>query len=392
MDAVETLRKRARRFDLVAVDVTVALLLGMAFVIQEASIARPGVVPLLAGSACAATVAWRRRIPAPMTLTAAACVGVLVWSGGSTDLVPIVIMLNVYMLGRRSAESGWSPAEVLLLVLAVPALAFVPGNSRVVDFVSVWAFFVAVPFVAGRVIGCRGVATRELQADAVRLEREQRERARRAISDERIRIARELHDVVAHSVSVMVIQTAAARRLAGQDREAARDALESVASCGRDALSEMRRMVGVLHRGDLELTDATAGPGLAQLPTLAERARASGLPVDLRIEGQPRPLPTTLDLVAFRVVQEALTNVIKHAGPARARVTVAYTERALELEVVDTGRGPRSVQAVSGAVGHGLIGMQERLAQHGGELRTGVCSDGGFQLRARVPLIEAVAA
>jgi signal transduction histidine kinase len=306
--------------------------------------------------------------------------------------VPIVIMLNVYMLGRRSAERGWSPVEVLLIVLAGPALAFVPGNSRVVDFVSVWAFFVAVPFVAGQAIGRRGVATSELQADAVRLEREQRERARRAIGDERIRIARELHDVVAHSVSVMVIQTAAARRLAGQDRDGARDALESVASCGRDALSEMRRMVGVLHRGDLELTGATAGPGLGQLKTLAERARAAGLPVDLRIEGQPRPLSTTLDLVAFRVVQEALTNVIKHAGPARARVTVVYTERALELEVVDTGRGQRSVQAVSGAVGHGLIGMQERLAQHGGELQTGVCSDGGFQLRARVPLMAAVAA
>jgi signal transduction histidine kinase len=151
-------------------------------------------------------------------------------------------------------------------------------------------------------------------------------------------------------------------------------------------------MVGVLHRGDLELTGATAGPGLAQLQTLAERARASGLPVELRIEGEPRLLPATLDLVAFRVVQEALTNVIKQAGPARARVTVAYTERALELEVVDTGRGHRSVQPVGGAVGHGLIGMQERLAQHGGELRTGVCSDGGLQLRARVPLMEAMAA
>jgi len=362
------------------------------FVVQEASIARPGVVPLLAGSACAATVAWRRRIPALMTLMAGLCVAVLVWSDGNTDLVPIVIMLDVYMLGRRSAERGWSPAEVLLLVLAVPALAFVPGDSRVVDFVSVWAFFVAVPFTAGRVIGRRGVETSELHANAVGLEREQRERARRAISDERVRIARELHDVVAHSVSVMVIQTAAARRLAGQDRDAAREALRSVAGCGRDALSEMRRMVGVLHRGDLDLIGDTGGPGLAQLHTLAERAQAAGLPVDLRIEGEPRPVPPALDLVVFRVVQEALTNVIKHAGPARARVTVAYTGHALELEVVDTGRGPGSVQVVPGAVGHGLIGMQERLAQHGGELRTGVCRDGGFRVRARVPLREAVAA
>jgi signal transduction histidine kinase len=392
MAAVDMLRTRARRVDLVAVDVTVAMLLGVIFVVQEASVAHPGVIPLLAGPASAATVAWRRRVPVVMTVTAAVCVGLLVWSGGNTDLVPIVIVLNVYMLGRRSAERGWAQVEALLLVLAVPALAFVPGNSRVVDFVSVWAFFVALPFASGRVIGSRGAATQELQADTDRLESAERERARRAISDERTRIARELHDVVAHSVSVMVIQTAAARRLAGQDRKAAREALRSVASCGRDALSEMRRMVGVLHRGDLDLTGAMGGPGLAQLHTLAERARASGLPVDVHIEGEPRPLSATLDLVAFRVVQEALTNVIKHAGPARASVRVAYTARALELEVVDTGRGPGTVEAGPEAVGHGLVGMQERLAHYGGELRTGRCRGGGFQVRARVPLSEAVAA
>jgi hypothetical protein len=140
MAAVDMLRTRARRVDLVAVDVTVAMLLGVIFVVQEASVARPGVIPLLAGPASAATVAWRRRVPVVMTVTAAVCVGLLVWSGGNTDLEPIVIVLDVYMLGRRSAERGWAQVEALLLVLAVPALAFVPGNSRVVDFVSVWAF------------------------------------------------------------------------------------------------------------------------------------------------------------------------------------------------------------------------------------------------------------
>jgi signal transduction histidine kinase len=392
MAVLDMLRTRTRRLDLVAVDVTVAALLGVIFVVQEAAVARPGVIPLLAGPASAATVAWRRRVPVVTTVTAGVCVGLLVRSGGSTDLAPIVIVLNVYMLGRRSAERGRAEVEALLLVLAVPALALVPGNSRVVDFVSVWAFFVAVPFAAGRVIGSRAAATQKLQADTARLESEQRERARRAISDERMRIARELHDVVAHSVSVMVIQTAAARLLAGQDREAAREALRSVASCGSEAVSEMRRMVGVLHRGDLDLTGATGGPGLAQLHTLAERARASGLPVDVRIEGEPRALSATLDLVAFRVVQEALTNVIKHAGPASASVRVAYTARALEVEVIDTGRGPGSGHAEREAVGHGLIGMRERLAQYDGELRTGRCRGGGFQVRARVPLSDAIAA
>jgi signal transduction histidine kinase len=153
----------------------------------------------------------------------------------------------------------------------------------------------------------------------------------------------------------------------------------------------MRRMVGVLHRGDLDLTGAAGAPGLAQLHTLAERARASGLPVDLRIEGEPHPLSATLDLVAFRVVQEALTNVVKHAGPARASVRVAYTAHSLEIEVADTGRGPETAPA-GPEMGHGLIGMQERLAQYGGELRTGRCRGGGFQVRACIPVSEAVVA
>ena len=389
MTTVDALLTRGRRLDPRAVDVTVAVILGVILLVQEASTPHPGVIALLAAPASAATVAWRRRAPAVTTLAAAVCIGVLGESGGAPNLELVVVALNFYMLGRRAMEHGWASVEVLLLVLAFPWVAMVPGSSGVVDVTSSWAIFIALPFAAGLVIASRTSVTQELRADARRLESEQRERARRAIGDERVRIARELHDVVAHSVSVMVIQTAAARRLATQDREAAREALGSVAGCGREALSEMRRMVGVLRRGDLDLGGA---PGLSQLQLLADRAQASGLPVELRIEGQPSPLAGTVDLVAFRVVQEALTNVIKHAGPASARVTVAYTARTLEIEVVDTGRGPGSPDEGREAAGHGLIGMQERLAMYGGELRTGRGRGGGFQVRARIPLIEAVAA
>jgi signal transduction histidine kinase len=152
---------------------------------------------------------------------------------------------------------------------------------------------------------------------------------------------------------------------------------------------EMRRMIGVLRHGDEELAGATA-PALSQLGALVARARAAGLPVELRIEGEARDLSPGLDLVAFRVVQEALTNSIKHAGPARAVVRVTFAAGALELEVSDTGRGPALADGDADATGHGLVGMRERLVLYGGELQTGRARGGGFKVRARIPLPETV--
>jgi signal transduction histidine kinase len=259
----------------------------------------------------------------------------------------------------------------------------------VVDVISVWAFFFAIPFAAGRAVRSRTSLNTALRANAERLEQQQRERARQAVVEERTRIARELHDVVAHSVSVMVIQTAAARAVAPRDRAAALEALRSVESCGRDALIDMRRMIGVLHRADIDLLGGAA-PGLAQLDKLAERARASGLPVQVSVQGQQRPLLAGLDLVSFRVVQEALTNAIKHAGPARALVRVTFTADCLELEIVDTGSSRRRQRVSTDAPGHGLLGMRERLSLYGGQLQTGPRRGGGFQVLARIPLTEAV--
>ena len=388
MAAVARLRARARGLDPRTVDLIVALILGVIIVIQEAAMVRSGAIELVAGAGSAATVAWRRRAPVAATIAAAVCIGLLARSGGAPNLELVVLVLDFYMLGRHgSGEPGPRSLELLLVAVALPAVALVPGSSGVVDVVSTWAVFIVLPFAGARVIASRTTAMEELQADAERLERDQRERARRAIGEERIRIARELHDVIAHSVSVMVIQTAAARRLAGHDHDAASEALDAVASCGRDALSEMRRMVGVLHRGDLDVAGA---PGLTQLQLLADRARASGLPVEVRIEGDSRPLPGMIDLVAFRVVQEALTNVIKHAGDASAEVKVAYTARALQIDIIDDGPGPGRADPEPAKSGHGLIGMQERLAVYGGELRTSRGRGGGFHVRARIPLTEAV--
>jgi signal transduction histidine kinase len=299
------------------------------------------------------------------------------------------VVLDYYMLGRLSGQRRRPEMDAGLLAAAVAALVITPGIPGVGRVAGLWTQYVGVPFVAGRVVGSRVALTRELRANAQRLEREQQERARHAAAEERNRIARELHDVVAHSVSVMVIQTQAARRVAAGDREAAWVALGSVQSCGRDALMEMRRMIGVLRHGDEELAGATA-PALSQLGALVARARAAGLPVELRIDGEPRELSPGLDLVAFRVVQEALTNAIKHAGPASALVTVTFTTGALELEISDTGCGPALPGGDTDATGQGLVGMRERLVLYGGELQTGRARGGGFRVRARIPLPETV--
>ena len=208
------------------------------------------------------------------------------------------------------------------------------------------------------------------------LARDQAARERAAIAEERSRLARELHDVVAHGVSTMVVQAEAGESLLGRDPERARAAFVSITSSGRQALGELRRMLVLLRSADGE-PSLGPQPGLAQLEALVEEMRGVGLPIDLSIEGEPRPLPAGVDLSAYRIVQEALTNTLKHARPAQARVTVRYRADDVELEVLDDGR--RSVNGSHG--GHGIAGMRERVRLYGGTLETG--RSGGWLLRAR---------
>jgi signal transduction histidine kinase len=228
-----------------------------------------------------------------------------------------------------------------------------------------------------------GALVRSRRLHVQGLVREREEKALTAVAEERNRIARELHDVIGHSVSVMTVQASAVRRLMREDQGKERAALETVESTGREALAEMRRMVGVL-RGSGGAPDLAPPPTLDQLGGLVEKFRAAGLDVVLQTDGDPAPLPPGLDLTAYRVVQEALTNTLRHAHATRAAICIRYGPGRLTVAVRDDGRGPDP----AGEPGHGLLGMRERVAVYGGELVTGPAPGGGYELRADIPLEE----
>jgi signal transduction histidine kinase len=216
------------------------------------------------------------------------------------------------------------------------------------------------------------------------VDRSRREEADRAVVEERARLARELHDVVAHHVSMVVVQ-AEAGAAAGGPPDQVVATFDAVADSGRTALNELRRLLGVLRQPG-ESGPREPQPGVAQLEGLVDSVRRAGLPVELRVEGTCRPLPPGVDLSAFRIVQEALTNSVRHAGPARATVLLRYGEHALDGEVVDDGAGPRS--GARAGDGHGLAGMRERAALLGGAVEAGADPGGGFAVRVRLPVEE----
>ncbi len=351
---------------------------------------RLGAVSVLSCAALTGSVALRRRSAVLATVVAAA--GLVVFErasgyAGDGAFEAAAIAACLYLLGR-----GARARPALMTVLAavfwlgssVAAGYSEPGGAAGNSFF--WVLCGGLPFAVGCTLAVRAAAGDELKLTAERLQGEQILRARRATDEERSRMARELHDVVAHCMSVMVVQTSGARRVAASDLEAAREALKIVESAGREALVELRRIVGVLYRGDDE--PAGASPGLAQLGMLVDRARAAGLPVELSVEGPGRSVSPGLDLVAYRIVQESLTNAIKHAGPAQGRVHVVFGARDLILEITDSGQGPRRHRR-DGA-GHGLIGMSERVRLYGGDLRAAPRASGGFEVKARIPLDGAV--
>jgi signal transduction histidine kinase len=222
----------------------------------------------------------------------------------------------------------------------------------------------------------------ELEERAATLEREREEAERAAVEEERRRIARELHDVIAHSITLMTVQAGAARLLLAQDPGRAREPVLSVEETGRHALAELRRLLGVIRADDGEAALAPQ-PGLARLDDLVGQARRAGLPVELAVAGEPRPLPPGIDLTAYRIVQEALTNTRRHAGPAHAHVSVRYGSQALDLEVTDDGR---TATAAGDGAGHGLVGMRERVALYDGTFAAGPRPEGGYAVRVRLPV------
>jgi signal transduction histidine kinase len=264
------------------------------------------------------------------------------------------------------AALGYGFLGLIMLRQTVPAEA--------VLFMTIFA---AAAWGIGRAVGERGRRAVDLEERAGQLERAHAD----AVAHERATIARELHDVIAHSVSVMTVQAGAARLLLDEDPPRARESLVAVEETGRQALGEMRRLLGILL-GDEHETDLAPQPGIADIDALIEHVRAAGLPVDVVVEGDPKRLAPGIDLAAYRVVQEALTNALKHAGAARAQVSIRYRANVLELAV--TNNGTARVNGRSG--GHGLIGMRERVALYGGELEAGPRAGGGYAVRASLPL------
>jgi signal transduction histidine kinase len=327
---------------------------------------------------------WRRSAPLLVLgiLAATFFLGSLVvpTSGEDPVALGIALVVAVYSVGAhaggRRAVAGI--AATITLVLAVAATD--PEGTTLGGLIF-FALVVGGPWLAGRAIRHRRLSERLLEERAISAEREREERARAAVAEERSRIARELHDVVAHAISVVVLQARGGRRSLATNPGEAREAFDAIESTGREALEEMRRLLGMLRKGDDELALAPQ-PSLASLDALAAQVSAAGLPVEVAVEGEPRELPPGIDLSAFRIVQEALTNALKHAGPAAAHVVVRYGPDELELEIVDTGAG---VENGSGT-GHGLIGMRERAALYGGDVSVGRRTEGGFAVRVRLPL------
>jgi signal transduction histidine kinase len=269
------------------------------------------------------------------------------------------------------------------LGIALGAALFVIHNDPkqgIGDFAWVGLTF-SVAWLAGLAIGSQLKTAASALERAEMLELGREAEARAAVAEERARIARELHDIVGHSVSVMTVQASAVRRLLREDQEREREALITVEETGRAALAEMRRLVGVLRRPE-EAPALAPQPSLEHVAKLVEQTREAGLPTELKVEGDASPLPAGIDLTAYRLVQEGLTNALKHSHATHAEVHVRYADGSVELVVRDDGNG----NGKGDGGGHGLVGMRERVAVIGGELAAGPRQDGGYELRAKLPV------
>jgi signal transduction histidine kinase len=332
-----------------------------------------------------APIALRRYRPlAVLAVTVIAQTLLLIFRPGAG--APLGVIVALYTVAAY-CERRVSIRAAALAALPITVGVIVHNTSHAGAVIPELAVF-AIAWVVGDNLRTRRAYLAELEARAARLEREREARDERAVTDERARIARELHDVIAHNVSVMVVQAAAGEEVFDEDPERARESLSAVASTGRAALTELRRLLGVIRSEDEGGGEPSyrPQPGIEYLGELVGQVRETGLPVELSVIGEPRRLPEGIGLCAYRIVQEALTNALKHAHASSAHVNVRYVADALELQVVDDGRGAASVNGETG--GHGLIGMRERVALFGGELTASARAGRGYEVRARLPLEE----
>ena len=328
---------------------------------------------------------WRRTNPSLVLLVVAGAFGARVLLGFNPGIAGFGLLVAMYSVSAYEVGAR----RVFFLVLAGLGFAAgfvvfgVTGNPRSFAITVPSLFFVAA-WLIGDYLRTRRAYVTQLEERAARLERERDQDRRLAADEERTRIARELHDVVAHDVSVIAIQAGAARAVQASKPEAAARALGLIETTARETLIELNRLLGVLRGSNGAAPERNPQPGIAQLPLLVEELRAAGLEVDARIEGEARPLASALDLTAYRILQEATTNVHKHARARRVDIRVRYTHRMLALNVRDDGSGGGGDPASSS--GHGLIGMRERVALFGGKLRAGRNRAGGFSVYALLPI------
>ena len=369
-----------------ALDIAIPLVLAAIAVTEVATadgIDAPWPARLLFALGASLPLLWRRQAPVPVLVAVLGSIAIADAGYGIANEASsafVGCLFAAYASGaytdRRDGRIAAAVIGVMVIGMALSIGENVAGDALFIGGIlyTVWG--------AATVVRSRQELATALAARTVELEHEREEKAKLAVAQERARIARELHDVVAHKLSIMVVQAGAERRAMGDERPETADVLRTIEDTGRGAMAEMRRLLGMLRRSDDELALAPQ-PSLGHLEDLVAQVRAAGLPVELSVEGEPRALPPGIDLSAYRIVQEALTNALKHAGPARARVTVRYGDTELDIEIADDGAGA-TAEAPPG--GHGLVGMRERVALFGGDLATGGRRGGGYAVRARLPL------
>jgi signal transduction histidine kinase len=354
----------------------------------NASIVRPAsLLTVAVGLVGVAVLLARRRAPRAVFVTTglAAFVAIAEHNAVAAPVV-VAVLVALYTVDTRCSRR-WSLAASAVAfggsVLA-EGVALGPGSNLLAVMIAPAALITAL-WVIGDNLRVRRAYVAGLEERAAWVDEQRAADARRAASNERARIARELHDVVAHHVAVMAVQAGAARMLNETVDPQTRDLLGSIENSAHQAMSELRRLLGVLRREDLGPSSPAPQPGLRQLDRLIDQVRQAGLPVALTVRGEPHALPDWVDLSAYRIVQEALTNVLKHAGPTQTSVCLTYAASEVTLEV--TNQPPAEAPlADDERPGHGLIGMRERVAMAGGELRAGPTQDGGFEVFARLPV------
>ncbi|GGK75436.1 two-component sensor histidine kinase [Sphaerisporangium melleum] len=348
---------------------------------------------VLAAVLCAALV-FRRAAPRLVAaVTVAGSVAQLIIAGtrGPLDLIPAVALVTLAVHSPR--QVAWTAGGIAALVLGATRIVL-SDDSWLTPQVAGQIAWIGMAIAAGDAVRSRRAYIAAIEERARRAEQTREEEAERRVMEERLRIARELHDVLAHHIALINVQAQVAAHVLADERQA-REALGHIRQAGRAALEELRTTVGLLRRpGSAEELPTEPAPGLDRLPELITSFTAAGLPVDCRLEGTPRPLPSPVELTAFRVVQEALTNVSKHAGPAVTRVRIAYGPHDLTVEVSDDGRGcPQQAAGLSNGAagdgpagpGHGLVGMRERALSVGGTFSVGPSPGRGFRVHAVLP-------